>query len=80
MLFASMKVLDASRAHHRDIACIIPHQANLRIIEAIADRLKIPLDRFYINLTTTAIRPPPLWQSRSTKQTAAAGSKKAITS
>jgi hypothetical protein len=33
-----------------DIACVIPHQANLRIIEAIADRLKIPLDRFFVNL------------------------------
>ena len=33
-----------------DVACVIPHQANLRIIEAIADRLKIPLDKFYVNL------------------------------
>ena len=33
-----------------DIACVIPHQANLRIIEAIADRLKDSLDRFYVNL------------------------------
>src|SRR5205085_10551199 len=33
-----------------DLVCVIPHQANLRIIEAIADRLKIPLERFYVNL------------------------------
>ncbi len=33
-----------------DIACVIPHQANVRIIEAIADRMELPLDRFYINL------------------------------
>ena len=33
-----------------DIACVIPHQANVRIIEAIADRLKIPMDRFFVNL------------------------------
>ncbi len=33
-----------------DMTCIIPHQANLRIIEGIADRLKVPMDRFYINL------------------------------
>ena len=33
-----------------DVACIIPHQANLRIIEAIADRMKVGLDRFVVNL------------------------------
>ncbi|AHF89446.1 3-oxoacyl-ACP synthase [Opitutaceae bacterium TAV5] len=33
-----------------DIACVIPHQANLRIIEAIAQYLHFPLDRFFINL------------------------------
>ena len=33
-----------------DIACVIPHQANVRIIEAIADRLKIPIDKFFVNL------------------------------
>ncbi len=33
-----------------DVACIIPHQANLRIIEAIADRMKIGIDRFVVNL------------------------------
>lgn len=32
------------------ITCIIPHQANLRIIEAIAQYLEFPLERFYINL------------------------------
>jgi len=32
------------------VKCIIPHQANLRIIEAIADRLEVSLDKFHINL------------------------------
>ncbi|RRJ94635.1 ketoacyl-ACP synthase III [Opitutaceae bacterium TAV4] len=36
--------------HPADIACVIPHQANLRIIEAIAQYLEFPLDRFYLNL------------------------------
>src|SRR3546814_9531005 len=47
---ASNKALDKAGLTIADIACVIPHQANLRIIEAIADRLKIPLDRFYVNL------------------------------
>jgi 3-oxoacyl-[acyl-carrier-protein] synthase-3 len=50
MLAASKIVLDRAGLTIDDIACVIPHQANLRIIEGIADRLKIPLDRFYVNL------------------------------
>ena len=50
MVSASQKVLADAGLTADDIACVIPHQANLRIIEAIADRLKIPLERFYVNL------------------------------
>ncbi len=32
------------------IACVIPHQANLRIIEAISKSLEVPLSRFFINV------------------------------
>ena len=33
-----------------DVALIVPHQANLRIIDTAAKRLKLPLDRFAVNL------------------------------
>ncbi|MDB4370314.1 ketoacyl-ACP synthase III [Akkermansiaceae bacterium] len=33
-----------------DIAVVIPHQANLRIIDAIASRLAVPSDRVFVNL------------------------------
>ena len=33
-----------------DIDVYLPHQANIRIIEAAAKRLDLPLDRFYINV------------------------------
>lgn len=33
-----------------DVHCIIPHQANIRIIQAIAERLGVGLDRFHNNL------------------------------
>jgi 3-oxoacyl-[acyl-carrier-protein] synthase-3 len=33
-----------------DIQCIIPHQANFRILEAIAERLGAPMQKVYINL------------------------------
>src|ERR1051325_3336065 len=47
MVSASHRVLADAGLTADDIACVIPHQANLRIIEGIADRLEIPLDRFY---------------------------------
>jgi 3-oxoacyl-[acyl-carrier-protein] synthase-3 len=34
-----------------DIKVFIPHQANVRIIEALAKRFDLPLDRFFVNLT-----------------------------
>jgi 3-oxoacyl-[acyl-carrier-protein] synthase-3 len=34
----------------QDIACVIPHQANIRIIEAIAHRMNLPMEKFYVNL------------------------------
>lgn len=50
MLSAAQKALELAGLSINDIACVIPHQANLRIIEGIADRLKIPIERFYVNL------------------------------
>ncbi|HRE81073.1 MAG TPA: beta-ketoacyl-ACP synthase III [Opitutaceae bacterium] len=44
---------DILEQHHvsaDQIACVVPHQANLRIIEAIAHYLKLPMDRFYVNV------------------------------
>ena len=50
MLTAAQKALKQASLSIEDIACVIPHQANMRIIEAIADRLDIPLEKFYVNL------------------------------
>jgi 3-oxoacyl-[acyl-carrier-protein] synthase-3 len=33
-----------------DVAWIVPHQANARIVQAAAKRLKVPEDRFYLNV------------------------------
>ena len=33
-----------------DIAWIVPHQANARIVQAAAKRLRIPLEKFYLNI------------------------------
>lgn len=50
MVRSSLKVLDECGLSPSDIACVIPHQANIRIIEAVSDRLDLPLEKFYINL------------------------------
>lgn len=50
MLDAANRALAEANLKASDLACIIPHQANLRIIEAIADRMKVPMERFMINL------------------------------
>lgn len=44
------KVIERSNLTPDDIALVIPHQANLRIIDAIADRLAVPKDRVFTNL------------------------------
>jgi 3-oxoacyl-[acyl-carrier-protein] synthase III len=50
MFNAATRVLDEAGLQYEDIGCVIPHQANLRIIEAIAQRMGLPLEKFYVNL------------------------------
>lgn len=47
---AAEKVIERAGLQPDDIACVIPHQANLRIIDAIADRLAVPNERVFVNL------------------------------
>jgi 3-oxoacyl-[acyl-carrier-protein] synthase III len=47
---AAEKVIERAGWQAQDIACVIPHQANLRIIDAIADRLAVPNERVFVNL------------------------------
>ena len=44
------KMLDRHGLSSDDIALIIPHQANLRIIETLARNMKAPKDKFFVNL------------------------------
>lgn len=49
MTAAARDVLDRCDMRAEDVDWIIPHQANLRIIRAIGDRLQWPPERFVIN-------------------------------
>ncbi len=33
-----------------DVDCVIPHQANLRILQAVSERVHIPLDKIFVNV------------------------------
>lgn len=43
-------VIERAGLQAEDIGLVIPHQANLRIIDAIAGRLDVPNDRVFVNL------------------------------
>jgi 3-oxoacyl-[acyl-carrier-protein] synthase-3 len=50
MASATQEVLACAGLKIEDVKWIVPHQANIRIIEAAARGLKLPMDRFIVNL------------------------------
>jgi 3-oxoacyl-[acyl-carrier-protein] synthase-3 len=50
MASATLEALDAAGLTVEQLNWIIPHQANIRIIEAAARGLKLPMDKFVVNL------------------------------
>lgn len=50
MISAAKEAIARAGLTPDDIECFIPHQANLRIIETIADKLDLPMERFFVNL------------------------------
>lgn len=47
---AVVEVLEKVGCDIDDVACLVPHQANDRIITAVGNRLKIDSDRVYVNV------------------------------
>ncbi|MFO7674823.1 MAG: beta-ketoacyl-ACP synthase III [bacterium] len=50
MAEAVHRLVDAAKVRVEDINLLIPHQANLRIIEAVSKLLKFPNERVFINI------------------------------
>lgn len=50
MASATQEALDAAGLKLEDVQWIVPHQANIRIIQAAARGLKLPMERFVVNL------------------------------
>jgi len=47
---ALLRVIEEAGIRQDEIDLLIPHQANIRIIQALGKRLEVPEDRVYINL------------------------------
>lgn len=46
----TLETLEKASMTVNDLKLVIPHQANLRIIDNAAKRMKLPLEKFYVNL------------------------------
>ncbi|MDR2690934.1 MAG: ketoacyl-ACP synthase III [Dysgonamonadaceae bacterium] len=44
------EIMQRNNLSNDDVRWVVPHQANLRIIEAVANRLEIPLDKVMVNI------------------------------
>lgn len=65
-----MKILEMNNLTADDVNWVVPHEANLRIIEAVTKRAGIPLDKVVVNIdhygnTSAATIPLALWDAES---------------
>ncbi|MCK5155235.1 MAG: ketoacyl-ACP synthase III [Spirochaetales bacterium] len=45
-----VEMLERNDLTIEDVNWVVPHQANLRIIQAVSKRLKIPMEKFFLNI------------------------------
>ena len=67
MADVAVEIMDKNNLKSENIAWLVPHQANLRIIEATGKRMGLPPEKVMINIqhygnTTTATIPLCLWE------------------
>jgi len=65
---ATMKILERNHLTKDDVTWLIPHQANLRIIDAVAQRVGLEYDKVIVNInrygnTSAASIPLCMWES-----------------
>jgi 3-oxoacyl-[acyl-carrier-protein] synthase-3 len=66
---SALRALNNAGLDHHDVDLLVPHQANIRIIEAAAKRLELPVDKVFVNLekygnTSAASVPIALCEAR----------------
>lgn len=67
MADVSAEIMERNHLQGKDIAYLVPHQANKRIIEATANRMEVSMDKVTMNIhkygnTTSATIPLCLWE------------------
>lgn len=67
MADAAATIMERNNLSKNDVAWFIPHQANWRIIDAVARRLDVPMDRVIVNIerygnTSAGTIPICLWE------------------
>jgi 3-oxoacyl-[acyl-carrier-protein] synthase-3 len=70
MSSVSVEIAEKNHLDKDSIDWVIPHQANMRIIDAVASRLELPLDKVLINIdrygnTSAATLPLCIWDFES---------------
>ena len=65
-----MKIMEMNNLKADEVNWVIPHEANIRIIEAVTKRAGIPLDKVVVNIerygnTSAATIPLALWDAES---------------
>ncbi len=70
MADVSVEIMKKNNLDPEELTWLVPHQANMRIIEAVARRMDIPKEKVMINIekygnTTAATIPLCLWEWES---------------
>lgn len=70
MCDTALRLMQRNNLTADDIRWFIPHQANLRIIDAVAERLEFPMEKVYINIqkygnTSSVTIPICLWEMQN---------------
>lgn len=70
MADVSAEIMERNGLEGKDVHWLVPHQANLRIIQATADRMDLPMERVMLNIqkygnTTSGTIPLCLWDWES---------------
>jgi 3-oxoacyl-[acyl-carrier-protein] synthase-3 len=70
MADVAVEIMEKNNLKSEDISWLVPHQANLRIIEATGRRMGLPPEKVMINIenygnTTSATIPLCIWEYES---------------
>ena len=64
------EILNRNGLTNEDVDCVVPHEANLRIIEAVAKRVNLPMEKIVVNIerygnTSGATIPLAMWDNEA---------------